>query len=94
MKAGRTFVKLVERYPPELNNEGWPKLVRKMANDGGFSVSDIDLLILTQVRRPTIELVMQDLGLPMERKAKPGDLVVLVASGVGYNMAGAAFRMV
>lgn len=121
VKAGRTSVKLVERYPPELNNEGWPKLVRKMAADGGFDVSDIDLLILTQVRRPTIELVMQDLGLPMERthmvmdkwgytgsasvamalddarahgKAKPGDLVVLVASGVGYNMAGAAFRMV
>ncbi len=26
-------------------------------------------------------------------KARPGELVVLVASGVGYNMAGAAFRM-
>lgn len=27
-------------------------------------------------------------------KIKTGDPVVLVASGVGYNMAGAAFRMV
>jgi 3-oxoacyl-[acyl-carrier-protein] synthase-3 len=121
VRAGRTVVKLVERYPPELNNEGWPKLVRQMAADGGFAVSDIDMLLLTQVRKPTIELVLQDLGLPMEKthmvmdkwgytgsasvamafddaralgKIKAGDLVVFVASGVGYNMAGAAFRMV
>ena len=121
VKAGRTTVKLIERYPPELNNEGWPKLVRQMAVDGGFAVSDIDMLLLTQVRRPTIEIVMKDLGLPMEKthvvmdkwgytgsasvamafddaralgKIKAGDLVVFVASGVGYNMAGAAFRMV
>ena len=121
VRAGRTVVKLVERYPPELNNEGWPKLVRGMAADGGFAVSDIDMLLLTQVRRPTIEIVMKDLGLPMEKthvvmdkwgytgsasvamafddaralgKIKARDLVVFVASGVGYNMAGAAFRMV
>ena len=92
-----------------------------MAVDGGFAVSDIDMLLLTQVRKPTIEIVMKDLGLPMEKthivmdkwgytgsasvamafddaralgKIKAGDLVVFVASGVGYNMAGAAFRMV
>jgi 3-oxoacyl-[acyl-carrier-protein] synthase-3 len=121
VRAGRTKVKLIERYPPELNNEGWPKLVRQMAADGGFAVSDIDMLLLTQVRRPTIELVMKELGLPMEKthvvmdkwgytgsasvamalddaramgKIKDGDLVVFVASGVGYNMAGAAFRMI
>jgi 3-oxoacyl-[acyl-carrier-protein] synthase-3 len=121
VRAGRTTVKLIERYPPELNNEGWPKLVRQMAADGGFEVGDIDMLLLTQVRKPTIEIVMKDLGLPMEKthtvmekwgytgsasvamalddaralgKIKAGDLVVFVASGVGYNMAGAAFRMV
>jgi 3-oxoacyl-[acyl-carrier-protein] synthase-3 len=27
-------------------------------------------------------------------KIQPGDLVVFVGSGVGYNQAGAAFRMV
>ena len=26
-------------------------------------------------------------------RAKPGDLVVFIGSGVGYNQAGAAFRM-
>jgi len=119
VRAGRTQVKIVERYPPEINHEGWPRLVRRLAKEGGFAVADIDFLIFTQVRKPSIELVMGDLGLPMERthtimedsgytgsacvpmalhdarergKIKPGDLVVLIGSGVGYNQAGVAFR--
>src|SRR5579872_2320986 len=51
--CGRTKVKMTERYPPEINDEGWPKLVRRLAADGGFAVSDIDLAIFTQVRKPT-----------------------------------------
>lgn len=67
LKAGRTKVKMVDRYPPEINNEGWPRLVRRLAKDSGFELSDIDFAIFTQVRKPTIELVMNDLGLPMEK---------------------------
>ena len=117
---GRHLVKMLERYPPEINNDGWPRLVRKVAENGGFAVSDIDFVIFTQVRKPTIELVMQNLQLPMEKthtimeqwgytgsacipmalddalrqkKIRPGDLVVMIGSGVGYNQAAAAFRM-
>lgn len=120
INEGRHLVRMVDRYPPEINNDGWPRLVRKVAENGGFAVQDIDFLIFTQVRRPTIELVMQNLGLPMEkthtimerwgytgsacipmalddalrqRKIRPGDLVVMIGSGVGYNQAAAAFRM-
>jgi len=119
-REGRTAVKMLERYPPEVNHEGWPKVVRSLAANGGFELSDIDFTIFTQVRRPSIELVMEDLGLPMEKThtvmekwgytgsacvpialddaleqklISSGDLVVLVGSGVGYNQAGAAFRM-
>lgn len=119
IRAGRTTVKMLQRYPPEINHEGWPRLVRRLAKEGGFELSDVDFLIFTQVRKPSIELVMSDLGLPMERthtvmedwgytgsacvpmalhdarekgKIKPGDLVVLVGSGVGYNQAAVAFR--
>jgi 3-oxoacyl-[acyl-carrier-protein] synthase-3 len=67
VQAGRTQVRLLERYPPEINHEGWPRLVRKLAKDCGFALSDIDFIIFTQVRKPSIELVMADLGLPMER---------------------------
>jgi 3-oxoacyl-[acyl-carrier-protein] synthase-3 len=65
--AGRTKVKMYERYPPEINHEGWPRLVRKLAREQGFALSEIDFVVFTQVRKPSIELVMQDLGLPMER---------------------------
>jgi len=65
--AGRTMVKMLERYPPEINHVGWPRLVRKLAADCAFAVADIDFIIFTQVRKPSIELVMADLGLPMEK---------------------------
>ncbi len=120
VEAGRTKVKLVERYPPEVNHEGWPRLARRMASQGGFELADVDLFIFTQVRKPSIDLVMEDLGVPVERahtvmedwgytgsaclgmafddalakgKAKAGDLVMFVGSGVGYNQAGAVFRL-
>ena len=67
LRAGRTSVRFIERYPPEVNHEGWPKVVRMLAENGGFAVSDLDFLIFTQVRKASIELVMADLGLPMER---------------------------
>ena len=67
VNAGRTAVRMIERYPPEINNDGWPRLVRNVAANGGFEVKDIDFVIFTQVRKPTVELVMKDLGLPMEK---------------------------
>ena len=67
VSAGRTKVRMLDRYPPEINDQGWPRLVRRLADTSEFCISDIDLAIFTQVRKPTIELVMQDLGLPMER---------------------------
>lgn len=120
LKAGRTKVRMLDRYPPEVNEQGWPRVVRRLAQEGGFAVPDIDFIIFTQVRKVTIENVMAGLGLPMERthtvmeqfgytgsacipialdhafeqrKIKPGSLLALVGSGVGYNQAGVAFRM-
>jgi len=120
VRAGRTKVKLLERYPPEVNHEGWPRLVRQLAKNGGFGLDEIDQIVFTQVRKPSIELVTDELGIPRERahtvmeewgytgsaclgmafddavvkgKVKAGDLVVFVGSGVGYNQAGAAFRV-
>jgi 3-oxoacyl-[acyl-carrier-protein] synthase-3 len=120
VEAGRTRVRMLERYPPEVNHEGWPRLARRLAADGGFDLNDVDLAIFTQVRKPSIELVMADLGLPMSKahtvmeewgytgsaclamafddawqkgRVSPGDLVLFVGSGVGYNQAGAVFRM-
>lgn len=65
VKNGRTKVRMTRRYPPEINDEGWPKLVRMVAQRGKFQLDSIDHLIFTQVRKQTIELVMDKLGLPM-----------------------------
>ncbi len=120
VRAGRTNVRMVEKYPAEVNDVGWPAVVNRLAETNGFAVEDIDLLIFTQVRKRTIEKAMTSLGLPLERtymimnkwgytgsaclpmalhdaievgRAKRGDLVVLVGSGVGHNQAGIALRI-
>jgi len=67
VQAGRTKVRMLERYPPEINHEGWPRLTRRLAETAGFSVEEVDLIIFTQVRKPSIELVMAELGLPMSK---------------------------
>jgi 3-oxoacyl-[acyl-carrier-protein] synthase-3 len=91
-----------------------------VAAEGGFAVHEIDFILFTQVRKPTIEHVMAELALPLSRthtimeeqgytgsacipmalddarrkgKVHPGQLVVMVGSGVGYNQAATAFRM-
>jgi 3-oxoacyl-[acyl-carrier-protein] synthase III len=55
------------RYPPEINDEGWPRLAQRLGQQAGFKMSDVDMFIFTQVRKPTIDLVMQKLGAPIER---------------------------
>jgi len=67
VKSGKTKVKLVTPFPPEVNNEGWPKRVREVADNGNFAVEDIDFIIFTQVRLNSIKLVMEELGLPLEK---------------------------
>lgn len=67
VRAGRTRVQFIERYPPEINEQGWPRLARRLAANGGFSLDDVNLFIFTQVRKSTIEKVMADLGVPFAR---------------------------
>ncbi len=67
LKAGRTKVKLVTPFPPEVNHEGWPARMRELAKNGNFYLSDADLVIYTQVRQASIKLVQETLGLPIEK---------------------------
>jgi 3-oxoacyl-[acyl-carrier-protein] synthase-3 len=120
VQAGRTRVKLITPFPPTVNHEGWPARMRELSANGKFDLKDVDLAIFTQVRLNSIKLVMETLGMPIEKahwimdkwgytgsaclpmafddarkqgKAKPGELVTFVGSGVGYNQAGSAFIM-
>jgi 3-oxoacyl-[acyl-carrier-protein] synthase III len=64
VKAGRTQVRLNERYPAEVNDEGWPAIVRTLAERNEFTLGEVDMLLFTQVRKRTIDKVMGTLGLP------------------------------
>jgi 3-oxoacyl-[acyl-carrier-protein] synthase-3 len=67
VQAGRTKVRLLQRYPPDVNHINWPKIARALAERGNFDLQDVDQIIFTQVRLPSIKLVMEDLGLPLEK---------------------------
>ncbi len=120
IEEGRHQVRLVDVYPPTVNEEGWIKMVHALCRQGSFTPNEIDHYIFTQVRRRTIRKVMDKLEqahdkahlimdkwgytgsacLPMalhdlvdSGRARPGELVVLVGSGVGYNQAAVALRL-
>lgn len=56
-----------KRFPPDTNNLGWPPLVRRLMDKIGRPVSAIDRIYFTQLNLRTIEYVMHDLGLPLEK---------------------------
>ncbi len=67
LDAGRTYVKMMGKYPPEINLEGWPKLIRKVAADNHFSLREVDQVIFTQVNSATIAAVMNEVDISLEK---------------------------
>ncbi len=67
VRAGRTYVKITRRYPPEINDEGWPRLFARLAEQCGFTVDDVASGIFTQIRKATVETVADRLGLPRSK---------------------------
>ena len=120
LREGRwTKVRFAQKYPPEVNIEGWPRIIGEVLRKCDLNINDIALFLFTQVNLSTIKEVMNILAVPMERthtimqkwgytgsacipmvlddavragKLKPGDNVIMCASGGGLNMACVAFR--
>ena len=68
LREGRwTKVRFAQRYPPEVNIEGWPKIIREVLEKSGLTLDDIGLFLFTQVNLSTIKEVMRRLDLPIER---------------------------
>jgi len=63
----RNRLRFVQKYPREVNEEGWPRIARSVLARAGASVEAVDLWLWTQVNRSTIEMVMEHLGVPMEK---------------------------
>lgn len=66
-KGYRNKLRFVSKYPAEVNEVGWPKIVRSVLSRTGNTESDVDQWLWTQVNRSTIEMVMASLGQPMEK---------------------------
>lgn len=63
----RNRLRFVRKYPPEVNEEGWPRLVRSVLGRLGLAPPDVDLWLWTQVNLSTIRTVMERLGEPLEK---------------------------
>jgi 3-oxoacyl-[acyl-carrier-protein] synthase III len=63
----RNRLRFVRKYPREVNEEGWPRIVRSVLDRAGHTVEQVDLWLWTQVNRATIEQVMERLGEPMSK---------------------------
>jgi len=62
-----TKVRFAKKYPPEVNIEGWQKILKQVLNKAELSLDDVKLFLWTQVNISTIKTVMSQLGLPLER---------------------------
>lgn len=63
----RNRLRFVEKYPPEVNEEGWPRITRELLGDLGLGGGDVRLWLWTQVNLSTIRTVMAALGEPMTK---------------------------
>jgi 3-oxoacyl-[acyl-carrier-protein] synthase III len=63
----RNRLRFIQKYPPEVNEEGWPRIVRSVLSRAGRNEHDVNLWLWTQVNLSTIKAVMEKLQQPMER---------------------------
>lgn len=60
-------LRFASKYPPEVNIEGWQKIVRAVTAKADISVDDVNLFLWTQVNLSTIKIVMELMELPFEK---------------------------
>jgi len=57
-------LRFAQKYPPEVNIVGWPKIVNEVIAKAGLSLDDVDMFLWTQVNLSTIRIVMQEMNIP------------------------------
>lgn len=68
LREGRwTKLRFTQRYPPEVNIEGWPRIIRDVLMKCNLTLDDFALFLFTQVNLSTIKEVMSILKVPMGR---------------------------
>ena len=62
-----TKVRFAKKYPPEVNLQGWPRIILDVLAKGELTLDDVGLVLFTQVNLSTIKEVMKGLDVPMSR---------------------------
>jgi len=57
-------LRFAQKYPPEVNIQGWPKIVNEVIAKAGLALDDVDIFLWTQVNLTTIKIVMQEMNIP------------------------------
>ncbi len=60
-------LRFVKKYPPEVNINGWPKIVDEVLAKAKITREDVDVFLWTQVNLATIKLVMSEMQIPYEK---------------------------
>jgi 3-oxoacyl-[acyl-carrier-protein] synthase III len=60
-------VRFAKRTPPEINFEGWQRIVKELLERVDLTLDDVDLFLWTQVNLTTIKEVMKALNQPFEK---------------------------
>ncbi|MCY7375681.1 MAG: ketoacyl-ACP synthase III [Pyrinomonadaceae bacterium] len=63
----RNKVRFVTKFPPEVNINGWQRIVGEVLERADLTADDIKLFLWTQVNISTIKIVMEQMNLPMAR---------------------------
>ncbi len=66
-EGNRNRLRFVTKYPPSVNEEGWPRIARSVIDRAGKRVEDVDMWLWTQVNLSTIRTVMAAMDQPMDR---------------------------
>ena len=62
-----TKVRFAKKYPPEVNLQGWPRIIREVLAKGSLALDDVALFLFTQVNLSTIKEVMKGMDVPVSR---------------------------
>ena len=60
-------LRFANKYPPEVNIEGWQKIVREVLAKADLTLDDVNLFLWTQVNLSTIKIVMKAMEIPFEK---------------------------
>lgn len=60
-------VRFAKRTPPEINFEGWQRIVKELLQRENLTLDDVNLFLWTQVNLSTIREVMAALNQPIEK---------------------------